>query len=177
MSNLKTRKFIPLFLTQAAGAFNDNLFKSALMVSISFSIISIEGVSKETLLQIANALFILPFLFASAISGQIADKFEKSMLIFFLKVFEVGLSVVGAIAVTTQNPHICLFVLFGLGLQATLFGPLKYSIIPQHVEPAELITANSYIEAATFISILAGSIIGGVLHSSIYFPYMLIIAS
>lgn len=177
MSNLKTSKFIPLFVTQAAGAFNDNLFKSALMVSISFSIISIQGVSKETLLQIANALFILPFLFASAISGQIADKFEKSMLILSLKVFEVGLSVVGAIAIATQNPHICLFVLFGLGLQATLFGPLKYSIIPQHVEPSELITANSYIEAGTFISILAGSIIGGVLHANAYFPYLLIIAS
>lgn len=177
MNNLKSSKFIPLFITQAAGAFNDNLFKSALIISISFSMLKVQGLNKETLLQVANALFILPFLFASAISGQIADKFEKSRLILMLKAFEVILSIIGAIALTTQNAYICLVVLFGLGLQATLFGPLKYSIIPQHVEPKELIAANSYIEAATFISILAGSIIGGVLHGSSYFPYLLVVVS
>lgn len=177
MSNLNTSKFVPLFVTQAAGAFNDNLFKSALIVSISFSLLSLEGLNKETLIQLANALFILPFLFASAISGQIADKFEKDKLIRNLKIFEVFLSVLGGISLATQNVYGCLVVLFGLGLQATLFGPLKYSIIPQHVDPSQLIKANSYIEAGTFIAILAGSILGGLFHSNTYFPCLIVFSS
>ncbi len=153
---LRTRRFLPLFLAQALGALNDNLFKNALVVLVVFR--AAEGA--QGLVALAGALFILPYALFSAVAGQLADKLDKSRLIRWTKGFEVAVMLAAALGFLTDSVPALLAALFGLGVQAAFFGPLKYGILPEHLRRDELLRGNALIEAGTFGAILAGTIAG-----------------
>ena len=158
-SLLATRRFLPLFLTQAMGALNDNLFKNALVVLVVFR--TAEG--GAPLVALAGGLFILPYALFSALAGQLADRFDKARLIRFTKAAEVAVMALAAWGFIEGSLPALLAVLFCLGVQATFFGPLKYGILPDHLAETELVRGNALIEAGTFGAILVGTILGGAL--------------
>ncbi|MCG8312432.1 MAG: MFS transporter [Pseudomonadales bacterium] len=160
---LKSARFAPFFWTQFFGAFNDNVFKNALLILFTFSTAYHTGIDTNLLNNLAAALFILPFFLFSALAGEIADKYEKSMLIRRIKLFEIGVMTMAAIAFWFNSTYGLLFVLFLMGTQSTFFGPVKYSIIPQHLKSKELVGGNALVESGTFLAILLGTILGGVL--------------
>ena len=158
----KKRRFLPYFLTQFLGAFNDNIFKNALVIIVTFHLASSSATS-DTLVNVAAMLFILPFFLFSPIAGQIAEKYEKSLLVRRIKMVEILLMLLGAIGLYFQSIPWLLFVLFLMGTQSTFFGPIKYSILPQNLNKKELLHGNALVEAGTFIAILLGTIMGTVL--------------
>src|SRR5215831_4132186 len=158
---LRERRFAPFFWTQFLGAGNDNVYKNALVIFVAFQAATLTAMSSNDLVNIAAAVFIAPFVLFSATAGQIADKFEKSRLIRFVKLFEVGIMVIGAIGFYRRD-LVLLFVALGLmGVHSTLFGPVKYAILPQHLRADELIGGNGLVEMGTFVAILLGEIVGG----------------
>ena len=159
---LGTRRFLPFFLTQFLGAFNDNLFRNAVIISITFGA-SVAGQNAGVLANVAQGLFILPFFLFSALSGQLADKYEKSRLIRLTRLAEVVLMCFGAAALFVSAIPVLLAVIFLLGVLATIFGPLKYSLMPQHLRQSELVGGNALVDAGTFLAILIGTIAGGLL--------------
>lgn len=161
-SLLGQRKFLPLFLTQFLGAFNDNVFKSALSLLFVYGGL-VAAESQDIVVNLAAALFILPFFLFSALAGQLADKYPKEFLIRRIKILEIVIATFGAVAVFSGSVGLMLTVLFLLGLQSTFFGPLKFSILPQHLHESELIGGNAQIEMGTFVSILLGTLVGGVI--------------
>ncbi|MDR0588632.1 MAG: MFS transporter [Burkholderiales bacterium] len=163
LSLFKTRRFAPLFVTQFLGAFNDNLFKNALVVLLTFRAASWTTVKPELLTNIAAGLFILPFFLFSALAGQIADKFDKSRVARAVKVLEIFILVIAAIGFWAKSLWILLLALFLLGAQSALFGPVKYSILPTHLKPHELLGGNALIESGTFVAILLGTLLGGII--------------
>ena len=160
---LKKRRFLPLFLTQFLGAFNDNVYKNALIILLTFQTASYTAMSVSTLINLAGGLFIIPFFLFSATFGQYADKMEKSRLIRITKLLEITITILAAIGFFSHNLFIMMLALFLLGVQATLFGPVKYSILPQQLKSVELVGGNGLIEMGTFVAILVGTILGGVL--------------
>ncbi|MFO1352745.1 MAG: MFS transporter [Gammaproteobacteria bacterium] len=164
-SLLKERRYGPLFLTQFLGAFNDNVFKNALVTLIAFQVATLSAGAVNTLSNVANALFILPFFLFSASAGQFADKYEKSFLIRGTKILEVVIMLCACVAFYLGSVTLLLVILFFMGSQATLFGPLKYGILPQHLREQELVGGNAIIETGTFLAILLGQIGGNVLVS------------
>ncbi len=156
---LRTRRFLPLFVTQALGALNDNLFKNALVVLVVFRMA--EG--GPALVALAGGVFILPYALFSSLAGQLADRFDKSRLIRITKLFEAALMALAAWGFLAAHVPALFAVLFGLGVQAAFFGPLKYGILPDHLTEHELVRGNALIEAGTFGAILAGTIAGGAL--------------
>ncbi|MFD1215180.1 MFS transporter [Microbulbifer celer] len=157
---LGSRRFLPFFCTQFLGAFNDNVFKNALIVMIAFRLAASEA---NFLINLAAGLFILPFFLFSATAGQIADKTDKSILIRRIKLAEIAIGVFGAFALFSGNNYLCLAILFLLGVQSSFFGPVKYAILPQHLRKTELVSGNALVEMGTFVSILLGTIVGGLL--------------
>ncbi len=160
---LTTRRFLPLFVTQFLGAFNDNLFKNALVMLIAFKLSGEAAEHVSLMVIIAGALFILPYFLFSATAGQFADKIDRAKMARYTKIWEILIVLVGAVGFIGHYPIFLLIVLFALGVQATFFGPIKYALLPQHLREDELLTGNAYIEAATFLAILLGTIAGGVL--------------
>jgi hypothetical protein len=158
---LNTRRFAPFFWTQFLGAFNDNVFKNALVIFIAFQAAATNS-SSDTLVNICQGLFILPFFLFSATAGQIADKYEKSHLIRYVKVLEIVIMALAAFAFGIQNITLLITALFLLGTQATFFGPVKYSILPQHLAEEELVGGNGMVEMGTFVAILVGTLFGGI---------------
>jgi acyl-[acyl-carrier-protein]-phospholipid O-acyltransferase/long-chain-fatty-acid--[acyl-carrier-protein] ligase len=159
----QTPRFLPLFITQFLGALNDNFFKNALVILVLYRLAEAAGLDGQILVTVAAGVFILPFFLFSATAGQLADKFEKSRLIRLIKLAEIlimGLAVGGFL---WGDPYLMLAVLFLMGTQSTFFGPLKYAILPDHLHEAELIGGNALIEAGTFLAILIGTILGGVM--------------
>src|ERR1700709_34320 len=159
MSLLLSRRLGPLCLTQTCGAFNDNLVKNAMIVLAIFKL----GAGGAGFAALAGALFIAPYALLSATAGQLADRFDKSRLIQITKAAEILLMAAAAYAFVTNSVPGLLTVLFGLGIQATMFGPLKYGILPDHLRDNELVAGNGLIEASTFLAILAGTVAGGAL--------------
>jgi acyl-[acyl-carrier-protein]-phospholipid O-acyltransferase / long-chain-fatty-acid--[acyl-carrier-protein] ligase len=159
MSLITSRRLGPLCLTQTCGAFNDNLVKNAMIVLAIFKL----GAGGAGLAALAGALFIAPYALLSATAGQLADRFDKSRLIQATKAVEVLLMAAAAYAFIANNVPGLLGILFGLGVQATMFGPLKYGILPDHLRDDELVAGNGLIEASTFLAILAGTVAGGAL--------------
>ncbi len=157
---LKQRRFLPFFLTQFFGAFNDNVFKNALVIMIAFRVVE-EQV--DILTNLAFGLFILPFFLFSAFAGQVADKFEKSMLIRRVKIGEMCIMTLASVGFYLNSIPLLIFVLFLMGAQSSLFGPVKYGYLPEKLDNHELMGGNGLVEASTFISILLGTILGGVL--------------
>ncbi|MFI4979783.1 MAG: MFS transporter [Nevskiales bacterium] len=160
---LKQRRFAPFFVTQLLGAFNDNVFKNALGVLVTFGAMNLTSSQVDFYQNIAGVVFILPFFLFSATSGQIAEKYEKSRLIRGIKLLEVAIAITAAIGLYLHSMPFLLAVLFGLGLQATLFGPVKYSILPQTLRQDELVGGNALVESATSLAILLGLMVGGIL--------------
>jgi len=160
---LRTKRFMPLFMTQALGALNDNVFKNALVVLIIYRIAEAAGLNGQILVTAAAGVFILPFFLFSATAGQIADKYEKSGLIKWIKMVEIAIMTFAAVGFWYGNVYFLIAVLFFMGTQSTFFGPVKYSILPYHLHEDELIGGNALIEAGTFLAILVGTIAGGLL--------------
>lgn len=160
---LAERRFGPFFATQFLGAFNDNVFKNALVILIAFQVTQTGGLRPEVLVNLAGALFILPFFLFSATAGQLADKYDKASLIRAVKLLEIGIAVLGAFALARHDIVLLLLTLFLFGLQSTLFGPVKYSILPRTLRQEELVGGNGLVETGTSIAILAGTIVGGLL--------------
>lgn len=157
----RARQFWPLFWTQFLGAFNDNFFKNSLVILIIYRGIRIGVVEPSQMVALAGGIFILPFFLFSTWAGQLSDRMEKARLIRLTKVAEVVAMSLAAWGFLTDNFGFLLIVLFLMGLQSTFFGPLKYSILPQHLKPEELMAGNSLIEAGTFIAIPLGTSLGG----------------
>jgi len=156
------RSMSSLFWTQFYGALNDNLFKNALVILITYKMISLFGLSSGMLVAFCGGVFILPFFLFSATAGQLADKYEKSWLVVKIKECEMGIALLGALGLILQNYPLMMIVLFLLGLQAAFFGPLKYSLIPHYSTKDQLVFSNALVSSGTFCAILMGTIIGGV---------------
>jgi len=167
---LKTKRFGPFFVTQFLGAFNDNLFKNALVVLLTFQTAQWTTMKAELLANMAAGIFMLPFFLFSATAGQLADKYDKAKLARLVKVLEMLIMGVAATGFALHDLRVLMGALFLLGLHSTLFGPIKYAIMPQHLHEDELIGGNALIEAGTFVSILIGTLAGGLLAGSVEHP-------
>jgi 1-acyl-sn-glycerol-3-phosphate acyltransferase len=160
---LKQRRFGPFFGVQFLGAFNDNVYKNALVIMLTFQAASMTTMSAGLLVNLCAGLFILPFFLFSATAGQLADKYEKALLTRLVKVFEILIMIVGALGFYFMHLELLLIALFMMGMHSTMFGPVKYAYLPQHLKKDELVGGNGLIDAGTFIAILLGTILGGVL--------------
>lgn len=160
---LKQRRFLPFFLTQFFGAFNDNVFKNSLIVLITFQAAHWTTIKPEVLANLAAGIFILPFFLFSATAGQLADKYDKAQIARMVKVFEIVIMLVACSGFALESLGVLFFALFLLGFHSTVFGPVKYAILPQHLMETELIGGNALVEAGTFIAILIGTLVGGLL--------------
>jgi acyl-[acyl-carrier-protein]-phospholipid O-acyltransferase/long-chain-fatty-acid--[acyl-carrier-protein] ligase len=158
---LTARRFAPLFVTQFFGAFNDNLLKSALGIFATFRLADQTGMDASTLVMIAGALFIAPFFLFSGASGTLADRVDKASIARVVKLFEIAILALGAWGLQQQSIALLLTALFCLGTHSTVFGPIKYALLPQHLQQDELVAGNALIEAGTFLAILLGTITGG----------------
>jgi 1-acyl-sn-glycerol-3-phosphate acyltransferase len=160
---LKARRFAPLFVTQFLGALNDNVLKNAMVVLLTFQAASWTTLKPELLANLAAGVFILPFFLFSATAGQLADKYDKSRLAQMVKLLEIAIVLVCGAGFWLHSLAVLFLGLFLLGLHSTLFGPVKYAILPQHLKPEELVGGNALIEAGTFVAILVGTLLGGLL--------------
>ena len=158
---LSTRRFAPFFITQFLGAFNDNLFKSALVVLLTFHAVEWTALAPEILTNLAAGIFIVPFFIFSATAGQLADKIDKAKLARLVKVLEMLIMGVALLGFLMHSLAVLLGALFLLGLHSTLFGPVKYAILPQHLREDELVGGNALVESGTFVAILIGTVAGG----------------
>lgn len=166
---LTKRRFLPLFVTQVLGAFNDNLYKNAMVLFVVYAVYS--SAAEEAMFSaVAQGLFTLPFVLFSALSGQLADMRDKAMIIRRVKLAEIGIMLVGAaglmlaamdIAVHAAAIPLLLLALFAMGVHSTFFGPIKYAILPQHLEKKEVLAGTGLVEAGTYMAILAGTILAG----------------
>ncbi|WP_018692860.1 MFS transporter [Algicola sagamiensis] len=159
----KTRRFLPFFFTQAFGALNDNIYKNALMLLVAFSAAASLPLSTNTLMNLAAGLFIFPFFLFSALAGEIADRLNKTRLIQIIKAVEIGIMLSAAGALALESYTLLFLLLFLMGTQSAFFGPVKYAILPELVKNDALVGANGLVEMGTFVSILLGTLIAGVL--------------
>lgn len=168
---LGTRRFLPLFTTQLLGAFNDNLFKNAMVLFVVYQVYNDET-SEFWFSAVTTAIFILPFFLLSALSGQLADAIDKARIIRIVKACEIGIMAVGAagllmawqgVMVHTMAIPLLLLALFAMGIHSTFFGPIKYAILPQQLRPDEVLGGTGLVEAGTYIAILGGTILAGVI--------------
>jgi MFS family permease len=157
---MREKRFLPFFCTQFLGALNDNVFKTALITMAVFHTADLTTLNGAVLATLLPGIFILPFFLFSATAGQIADKFEKSRLIRFVKLFEVVLMLFAAVGFVLHIFWLLVLALFMMGMHSTLFGPVKYAYLPQHLAEAELVGGNGMVEMGTFVAILLGQIIG-----------------
>lgn len=158
---LATRRFLPMFCTQFLGALNDNVFKQALLLVTTYGWISQQSGSISTLNNLAALLFILPYFIFSATAGQIADKYERSQLVRYLKLLEIAVMLLATVGFLIGNLWLLMLALFLMGTQSTFFGPIKYAILPEILKPNELMSGNALFQSGTSIAILVGMILGG----------------
>jgi MFS family permease len=159
---LRARRFLPLFATQALGAFNDSLFKQAVVLFVTYQLYS-DAAREAQFSAIAQGLFILPFFLLSALAGQLADHRDKAKLIRIVKAAEIGIMVVGGAGLLLANIPLMLAAVFAMGVHSTFFGPIKYAILPQHLGKDEVLGGTGLVEAGTYLAILLGTILAGVL--------------
>ncbi len=162
-SLLAQRRFAPFFLAQFFGAFNDNVFKTALLTVLTFEALSWTTMDRGFLNNLIPGLFILPFVLFSALAGQLADKFEKSALVRYVKLLEIAIMLVAAIGWMRHDLWLLIAAVAGMGLHSALFGPVKYAYLPQKLAPQELVGGNGLVEMGTFVGILLGEVLGAVL--------------
>ncbi|HRE16764.1 MAG TPA: MFS transporter [Rhodocyclaceae bacterium] len=163
---MREQRFRPFFWTQFLGAFNDNVFKTALITLVSFRAAQLTTIDGKTLATLLPGLFILPFFLFSATSGQLADKFDKAVMARAVKVFEIAVMCLAAVGFLNNHLGSLVAALFLMGLHSTLFGPVKYAYLPQHLRSEELVGGNGMIEMGTFLAILIGQILGAWLATS-----------
>jgi acyl-[acyl-carrier-protein]-phospholipid O-acyltransferase / long-chain-fatty-acid--[acyl-carrier-protein] ligase len=159
---LKSKRFLPLFITQFFGAFNDNVFKNAFLIWFTYDIASKLNMDAQLMVTIASGLFVLPFFLFSALAGQLADKFEKSKITHIIKIAEIVIMAFSFIGFYFENIYLLLLLVFLMGIHSTFFGPIKYSLLPETLKNDELVSGNALIEGGTFLAILLGTILGGV---------------
>lgn len=164
---LGKRRFLPFFITQLLGAFNDNIFKQSLILAILYKL-TIEG-DRSIWVNLCALLFILPFFLFSALAGQFGEKYTKDALIRLIKLGEIAIMLVGAAGFMLNHLWMMLLALFAMGTHSALFGPVKYSILPQALREDELVGGNGLVEMGTFLAILAGTIGAGVMMSSAHY--------
>ncbi|CAH0526580.1 MFS transporter [Vibrio hippocampi] len=162
---LTTRRFLPYFVTQFFGAFNDNIFKNVLLLFVAFAGPQVLPFSSNLFINLAAGLFILPFFLFSATAGVLADRYEKSQFIRKVKLAEIMIMILGAIGFITQSYAILLILLFLMGTQSAFFGPVKYALLPQQLKPKELLAGNALVETGTFLAILLGTLGAGIIAS------------
>ncbi|MBH2001086.1 MAG: MFS transporter [Moraxellaceae bacterium] len=158
---MTSRRFAPMFLTQFFGALNDNVYKQALLLVITYGLIQQQNTPVSTLNNLAALLFILPYFFFSATAGQIADRYERSQLIRFIKILEIVIMLIGSAGFLLGNLWLLLLALFLMGTHSTCFGPIKYAILPEILKPQELMSGNALFQSGTSIAILLGMVLGG----------------
>jgi 1-acyl-sn-glycerol-3-phosphate acyltransferase len=159
---LRSRRFGGLFWAQFLGAFNDNLFKNALVILVAYQGASLWGIGSQELVALSGGILILPFVLFSATAGQLADRFRKSTLVRWVKAGEIAIMAIAAAGFLSGHIGLLFLVLFLLGCQSSIFGPVKYSILPQLLHEDELVGGNALVETGTFLAILLGTIAGGV---------------
>lgn len=163
MQFFSSRRFLPLFATQFLGALNDNLLKNSLVMLITYQLAEKQGENAQLLVTLAAGLFILPFFLFSATAGQVSDKIDRAKITRVIKLAEIFIMLAAAFGFYSGSIWFLLAVLFLMGVHSTFFGPVKYALLPQHLHGDELLSGNAYIEAGTFLAILLGTILGGVL--------------
>lgn len=165
---LRSRRFLPLFATQFLNAFNDNFYKMAMVILVTFEIYQ-DPEQELAFNALAGAIFILPFFLFSALAGQLADCSDKARIIRLVKSAEIGIMLVGAAGIWLHSVPVMLLALFAMGVHSTFLGPIKYAILPQHLHSDEVLSGTGWVEAGTYIAILAGTIVGGSLpaHASV----------
>jgi MFS family permease len=159
---VRTRRFLPIFVTQFLGAFNDNLFRTAMIMLVIYGIYR-DAEQEATFSALAGGLFIAPFFLLSALSGQLADAYDKARIVRIVKTAEILIMVFGAAGLLMHNVPLLLLALTAMGVHSTFFGPIKYAILPQHLEKDEVLGGTGLVEAGTYIAILGGTILGGLL--------------
>ncbi|MBU6489785.1 MAG: MFS transporter [Burkholderiales bacterium] len=155
------RRFAPFFWTQFLGALNDNVFKVGFSSLVTFQTARFSGVDAKTAAFLISAIFILPFVLFSATSGQIADKYDKAKLTRWVKTFEIAVMLIGGAGFVTHHAPLLYLCTFLMGVHSTVFGPVKYAYLPQHLDDRELVGGNGLVEMGTFVAILIGTIVGG----------------
>lgn len=161
MPNLKDPRFIPLFITQFFGAFNDNFLKNALILLVTLNPQILGGEKhSEIYINLMSAVFIAPYFLFSITAGQLSDKFPRDTIARFTKIWEVGLMLLAGCAFYIQSPWPMMLLLFLMGTQSTFFSPAKYAILPQLLNEKELVNANAILEAGTYLAIIAGTLAG-----------------
>jgi 1-acyl-sn-glycerol-3-phosphate acyltransferase len=163
---LGQKRFLPFFGAQALGAFNDNVYRNVLVLLVTFGGTLTTSLSPEVLTNLAGGLFILPYLLFSGLAGQLADRFDKSRVVQVVKATEILIMALGGIGLASGNIVILMSALFLLGMHSTFFAPAKYGLLPQILEPSELVGGNAMLEMGTFLAILLGTLAGGVLAAS-----------
>lgn len=161
----KSKRFLPLFITQICGCFNDNLMKSALTIMVVYQMADVTPYPTPFMILIASAIFIVPFCMFAGISGEVADKYERSTLVRIIKICELFIVCVSIYGFYHRDLFVLYFSLALMGVHSTFYGPLKYSILPDHLKKDELLGANGFVEAGTFISILIGTMVGSLYNS------------
>ncbi len=161
---LRSRRFVPLFATQFLGAFNDSLFKQAVVLFVTYQLLK-DARQEFQFSAIAQGLFILPFFLFSALSGQLADDHDKAKLIRIIKFAEIGIMIIGGAGLMLANKYLMLAAVLAMGVHSTFFGPIKYAILPQHLRKDEVLGGTGLVEAGTYIAILLGTILAGVVAS------------
>ncbi|HMO75854.1 MAG TPA: MFS transporter [Sphingopyxis sp.] len=169
------RRFLPLFATQFLNAFNDNFYKMAMVILVTFTIYK-DPETEAQFNAIAAGLFILPFFLFSALAGQLADSGDKTKIIRIVKSAEIVIMIAGAIGIWLHLVPLMLLALFAMGVHSTFFGPIKYAILPQHLEPDEVLAGTGWVEAGTYIAILGGTIAGGLIPSDIAMIGIIVVA-
>lgn len=171
LSLLNKRRFLPLFITQLLGAFNDNLFKNAMVFFIVFEVYN-DAAAETLFTAVATAVFIIPFVLLSSFAGQLADMRDKARIIRIVKFCEILIMIVGAgglfmawmgFEITLLAVPLMMIALFAMGVHSTFFGPIKYAILPQHLKPEEVLGGTGLVEAGTYIAILLGTILAGII--------------
>lgn len=175
MSLMKKRRFLPLFVTQFLNAFNDNFYKMAMVILVTYEIYS-DPMQEANFNAIAGALFILPFFLFSALAGQLADTIEKTKVIRMVKTAEIFIMLFGAAGIYSQNIPLMLAALFAMGVHSTFFGPIKYAILPQHLAKDEVLGGTGLVEAGTYLAILGGTIAGGIIPGEVAGVCIIIVA-
>lgn len=175
MSLMNKRRFLPLFVTQFLNAFNDNFYKMAMVILVTYEIYS-DPTQEANFNAIAGALFILPFFLFSALAGQLADTIEKTKVIRMVKTAEIFIMLFGAAGIYSQNIPLMLAALFAMGVHSTFFGPIKYAILPQHLEKDEVLGGTGLVEAGTYLAILGGTIAGGIIPGEVAGVCIIIVA-
>ena len=159
---LRTRRFLPIFATQFLGAFNDNLFRTSMVMLVIYGIYR-DATQEAAFSAVAGGLFILPFFLLSALAGQLADAGDKAFIIRIVKTAEIIIMIAGAAGLLLHNVPLLLLALCAMGVHSTFFGPIKYAILPQHLHKDEVLGGTGLVEAGTYIAILGGTLLGGIL--------------